>query len=221
MTTTQQASTKEDILEHLMQRGQATAHELADSLEISPQAVRRHMKDLEAEGLIEYQTIQEGMGRPQHAYRLSRKGRDRFPNSHGKFAVALLDTMAETLGHEQVNLILHKQWERKAIEYRDRVGTGSVQERVAKLVDLRRAEGYMAECHPIESESAKNGHCAQFILTEHNCAISDVAESFPSVCSHELDMFAAILPDCIVERTHSLINGQHRCGYLITKKTRI
>lgn len=227
MTTTQQPSTpstpstKEDILQHLMKRGQATAQELADSLDISPQAIRRHLKDLEAEELIEYQSVQVGMGRPQHVYRLSHKGRDRFPNSHGRFAVALLDTMAETLGHEQVDLILHKQWERKALEYRDRVGTGSLQERVLKLAELRKAEGYMTDWYPIETDGAKNGNCFQFMFIEHHCAISDVAESFPSVCSHELDMFVGIFPDCTVERTHWLINGEHRCGYMIAKKPKI
>lgn len=221
MTTTEQTSTKQDILEYLLQRGQATALELAETLDISPQAVRRHLKDLEAEELIEYEAVQAGMGRPQHAYRLSRKGRDRFPNSHGKFAVSLLDTMAQTLGKEQVNHILQKQWQQKALEYRDRIGGGKLGERVARLVDLRRAEGYMAEWYAIESETAQNGNGSQFMFTEHNCAISDVAETFPSVCSHELEMFATILPDCIIERTHWLINGQHRCGYMITKKSRI
>jgi DeoR family suf operon transcriptional repressor len=220
MTTTEQTSTKQDILEHLLQRGQATALELAETLDISPQAVRRHLKDLEAEELIEYELVQAGMGRPQHAYCLSRKGRDRFPNNHGKFAVSLLDTIAQTLGKEQVNNILQKQWQQKALEYRDRVGSGKLGERVAKLVDLRRAEGYMAEWYAIESETAQNGNCSQFMFTEHNCAISDVAETFPSVCSHELEMFETILPDCNVERTHWLINGQHRCGYMITKKSR-
>ena len=210
MATTQQPSTKQDILQHLLERGQATAQELADSLDISPQAVRRHLKDLEGEELIEYQTVQVGMGRPQHVYKLSRKGRDRFPDSHGKFAVSLLDTLAETMGYDQVNTILRKQWERKGIEYRDRVGSGSLSDRVAKLVELRKAEGYMAEYYPVESNNS-------FMFTEHNCAISDVAETFPSVCGHELEMFSLVLPDCTVERTHWLINGEHRCGYLITK----
>ena len=210
MATTQQPSTKQDILQHLLERGQATAQELADALDISPQAVRRHLKDLEEEDLIEYQTVQVGMGRPQHVYKLSRKGRDRFPDSHGKFAVSLLDTLAETMGYDQVNTILRKQWERKGIEYRDRVGSGSLSDRVAKLVELRKAEGYMAEYYPVESNNS-------FMFTEHNCAIADVAETFPSVCGHELEMFSLVLPDCTVERTHWLINGEHRCGYLITK----
>ncbi len=221
-TQQQQPSTKQDILQHLLKQGQATAHELAAELDISPQAIRRHLKDLEAEKLISYQTVQLGMGRPQHVYQLSSKGRDHLQrvmsdraDSQGKFAVSLLDTLAQTVGLDQMSAILRKQWQIKALEYRDRVGNGSLQERVANLVELRKAEGYMAEWYPVKSIDSDFDNGNQFILTEHNCAISNVAESFPMVCGHELEMFAAVLPDCQVERTHWIINGEHRCGYLV------
>ncbi|MCV3217003.1 iron-sulfur cluster biosynthesis transcriptional regulator SufR [Plectonema radiosum NIES-515] len=214
MATTQQSSTKQEILEYLLKQSRATAFELAETLNISPQAIRRHLKDLEAEKLILYSSIQEGMGRPSHVYHLSREGRDRTQrgDSYGEFAVSLLDTLAETVGRDQVSSILRKQWERKALLYRDRLGKGSLYERVANLVELRKAEGFMAECHPVESNELAGD---RFILMEHNCAISNVAESFPSICGHELEMFAAVLPDCTVERTHWIINGEHRCGYLV------
>ncbi|MBW4615127.1 MAG: iron-sulfur cluster biosynthesis transcriptional regulator SufR [Desmonostoc vinosum HA7617-LM4] len=224
MTTTHQSSTKQDILEYLLKHSQAKAFELAAVLDVSPQAIRRHLKDLEAEGLVLYSiSEQAGMGRPQHVYQLSRQGRDRlqktasdrFGDGYGEFAVSLLDTLAETVGHEQVKSILQKQWERKAQEYRDRLGNGSLAERVANLVRFRQAEGFMAECHSVDRENFGDKLSDRFILTEHNCAISNVAESFPSICGHELEMFAAVLPDCTVERTHWIINGEHRCGYLV------
>ncbi|WP_315786211.1 iron-sulfur cluster biosynthesis transcriptional regulator SufR [Fischerella sp. JS2] len=217
MVTTQQSSTKQDILEYLVKHAQATAVELAAALDISPQAIRRHLKDLEAEDLIVYSSVQAGMGRPQHVYKLSSKGRDRLrreaADSYGEFAVSLLDTVAQTVGHDQVSSILRKQWERKAQEYREHLGNGSLHQRVETLVELRKAEGYMAEYHPIDSHESGSGD--RFILMEHNCAISNLAESFPSICGHELEMFAAVLPDCTVERTHWIINGEHRCGYLV------
>jgi DeoR family transcriptional regulator, suf operon transcriptional repressor len=214
-------STKQDILHHLLRHGEATAQELAKGLAVSPQAIRRHLKDLEAEDLIGHQAVQSGMGRPQFVYQLSSAGRDRLRqlsdqhsgDRYDEFAVELLDTLAETVGREQVGQILKKQWERKAEEYREHLGHGSLAERVANLVKLRRAEGYMAECHPIQEENT--GPSAAFVLTEYTCAISQIAESFPSVCTHELDMFATALGDCQVERTHWLVNGEHRCGYLI------
>ncbi|NET43777.1 iron-sulfur cluster biosynthesis transcriptional regulator SufR [Okeania sp. SIO2B3] len=242
MEITQQNSTKQEILQHLMKRTQATALELAESLEISPQAIRRHLKDLETEGLIIYKSVQTGMGRPQHIYQLTTQGRDRFPHNYDGFAVSFLDTLAETIGQEQLSQVFHKQWQRKAMHYRQLLGTGKVQERVAHLVELRKAEGFMAEWYPVESQEVDNQPLKiqnsevksdsvssaeigepqlpveSYIFMEHNCAISSVAESFPSVCGHELEMFGAVLPDCTVERTHWIVNGEHRCGYLITRK---
>ena len=227
METTQQSSTKKEILQHLMKQTQSTALALAEALEISPQAIRRHLKDLQGEGLITYKLATTGMGRPQHIYELTTQGRNCFPHSYDQFAVSFLDTFAETMGHDQVSQVLHKQWQRKAMHYRKLLGTGSVQERMAHLVELRKAEGYMAEWYPDEQVKTQNSKFKSdstleevegYILIEHNCAISNVAESFPSICNLELEMFAAVLPDCNVERTHWIVNGEHRCGYLITRK---
>ncbi|NES82924.1 MAG: iron-sulfur cluster biosynthesis transcriptional regulator SufR [Moorea sp. SIO2B7] len=214
MTTTHHPSTKKDIMQFLLKEGQATAHQLAETLAISPQATRRHLKDLQEEGLIEYQSIQNGMGRPNHVYQLSRLGRDRFPHRYNEFAISFLDALVETAGEEQVEAVLRKQWKKKAEEYRDRIGNASLEERVNNLVRLRQEEGYMAELHGVEGSNSKK----RFLLAEHNCAISDVAESFPVVCGNELEMFSAILPDCTVERTNWINNGENRCGYLIEMK---
>lgn len=215
MTTTQQHSTKQDILNCLLKQGRVTAHELAEQLQVSPQAIRRHLKDLETDGLITHEVEHAAMGRPNHVYTLSQAGRERFPDRYDDFAVSLLGTLAETVGHDQMGSILRKQWERKAQEYRERIGEGTVAERVTKLVELRRAEGYMAECHTLDPEQEGK---ERYILTEYNCAISTIAQTFPTVCGHELEMFAAALPDCTVERTHWLASGEHRCGYLIQPK---
>jgi DeoR family transcriptional regulator, suf operon transcriptional repressor len=218
MTSVQQPSTKDDILIYLLKQGEATAQALASHLEVSTQAIRRHLKDLETDELIEHHTVQEGMGRPNHLYCLSTKGRAKFPAQYDEFAISLLGTLEETVGKDQVGTILRKQWERKANEYRQLVGRGTIAERVSQLVKLRQAEGYMAEWHLAEPEDGQNTK-PKFIITEYNCAISQIAQSFPTICGHELDMFQVALPDCLVTRTHWLVNGEHRCGYLIEAKS--
>ena len=215
MTTTGLPSTKQNILYALLKQGRAAAQELSRDLNLSTQAIRRHLNELEADGLIEYQSVRQEMGRPQHLYYLSSAGRDRLsPQKYSEFAISFLDTLAETAGVEQVSKVLEKQWQRKAAEYRDRLGNGTLEQRIARLVQLRKEEGYMAELHYLSSQDRDR----RFVLVEHNCAISDVAESYPSVCGHELEMFAAVLPDCLVQRTHWINDGEHRCGYSIEKK---
>ncbi|MEM6425066.1 MAG: iron-sulfur cluster biosynthesis transcriptional regulator SufR [Cyanobacteria bacterium P01_H01_bin.119] len=225
MTSLPHPSTKEDILRCLLRHGKATAQLLADELGVSAQAIRRHLKDLESEALIEHRSVQEGMGRPNHFYSLSRKGRDRFPAKYDDFAISLLDTLAATMGKDQMGDILRKQWERKAQEYRSQIDkAGSLEARVDALVNLRKQEGYMAEWHEVNQADFEPDDCdlkgdrLRYIITEYNCAISHIAETFPSVCGHELEMFAVALPDCDVKRTHWIVDGEHRCGYLIEAK---
>ncbi|AFY61543.1 iron-sulfur cluster biosynthesis transcriptional regulator SufR [Synechococcus sp. PCC 6312] len=211
-------TTKQEILDYLLHQGQASAQELAQALAVSPQAIRRHLKDLEEEQLIRYEVQANGVGRPHNHYSLTDIGRDRLrtlPNTtpgRNEFALELLDTLTETLGQSQMEEILHQQWKRKAAIYLQQLGEQPLMERLAGLVKLRQSEGYRAEFFPVDSDHQPP---KKFVLTEYNCAIANVAKAFPSICDHELEMFAAALPDCQVTRTHWLVNGEHRCGYLI------
>jgi DeoR family suf operon transcriptional repressor len=213
MNSSPSHSTKDEILRHLLKEGQGSAIAMAEELGISPQAMRKHLKDLESEGLIEHRQEKQSLGRPQFLYQLSKQGRGKFPQGYGEFALSFIDSLVETVGEEQLGEVFKKQWQRKAVEYRQQIGPGSLAKRVHKLVELRRQEGYMAELHPLSVDESE-----KFILSEHHCAIADVAESYPTVCGHELEMFAAILPDCAIERTHWLNDGEHNCGYLIRPK---
>ncbi|GAB4323416.1 MAG: iron-sulfur cluster biosynthesis transcriptional regulator SufR [Geminocystis sp.] len=209
MNTSLQSSSKEAILQYLLKENQASAQNIAEAMNISTQATRRHLKDLLEQGLIEYDLIRVKTGRPQYLYSLSRQGRDRFPQNYGEFAVSFLDTLTETVGENEVSRVLQKQWEKKADNYRKFMTGKSLQEKVTRLVKMRKEEGYMAELFIIEENPP------QFFISEHNCAISDVAESYPQVCSHELEMFSSLFPECLVERTNWIHQGEHRCGYLI------
>ncbi|MFT0727974.1 iron-sulfur cluster biosynthesis transcriptional regulator SufR [Synechococcus sp. F70.1] len=221
---TQPTSSKQAILIYLRKAGQATAQTLAEHLGISPQATRRHLKDLEAEGLIRHVAQPSGLGRPQHFYQLSPQGEAQFPARYDEFALGLLNTLAETLGAEQMGSLLQQQWQRKAQEYQAQMGSGSLAERLERLVQLRQAEGYMAEYYPYPNHLAaprpaegSEQYVEQYVLVEHHCAIAQIAQRFPSVCGHELEMFAAALPDCRVERLSWQVNGEHQCGYWIAK----
>ena len=216
MSTPLHPSTKDDILRYLLQKGQSTAQELADNLGISPQAIRRHLKDLEAETLIVHQAVSSGLGRPQYVYHLSKTGRSYFPEAYDRFALGLLDTLAATVSPEQLQDILRQQWERKGLEYRQQIGNLPFAQRVKRLVDLRRSDGYMTDCDRPDSVMAEPLEGEAFMITEYNCTIANVAESFPSICDYELELFRSALgEDCQVERTHWMIEGEHRCGYLV------
>lgn len=68
--------------------------------------------------------------------RLSPQGRSRAPHSYNEFAVSFLNALVETVPEEQVSAVWSKQWSRKAKEYRDRIGSDSLKERITNLVRL-------------------------------------------------------------------------------------
>ena len=172
------------------------------------------MKDLEAEDSLTRETVSVGMGRPQYIYRLTQKGLDQFPKHYDEFAVTFLSAMADRVGADRMEEVLHDQWQQKALQYRDKIGNGSLRERIASLANLRTQEGYMVDWYPLETE----GKQEQYVFAEYNCAISQVAETFPSVCGHELEMLQAVFADSSVERTHWMVGNEHQCGYLIAEK---
>ncbi len=202
-------TTKEEILHHLLKHDRVSAQDLAAALEISPQAVRRHLKDLEESGLVYHQvSLGEGMGRPQYHYSLSARGKALFPKGYSEFSVKLLQSLTKTVGHEPVQELLGQQWQEKAAHYCALIGHLPLPQRLEELASLRRSEGYVTEWFPHPDRDG-------FLYTEYNCVIADVANSFPNVCSHELNMFRAVFPEAQVDRIHWMIKGEHRCGYAI------
>lgn len=206
MSSTTQATTREVVLSLLLRQGEATASQLAESLEVSVQVTRRHLRSLEEDGLVEASPATDGPGRPSNHWRLTERGHDHFPDGSEHFALGLLDSIASSLPAGTIQQLLKRQSVEKALLYRGQIGSGSLTERVERLVDLRRREGYVAECRPDPDGSG-------WLMSEFHCSVSRIAEQFPVVCEQELDLIRHTFPDCQVERVHWRLEGGHSCGF--------
>ena len=80
MSASTQAPTREAALTLMLRQGEITAAQLAESLGVSVQVMRRHLRSLEEEGLVEASPAPEGPGRPSNLWRLTTAGRRQFPN---------------------------------------------------------------------------------------------------------------------------------------------
>ncbi len=76
------SSTKEQILKMLKVQKRLTVGEMAEQLQITEMAVRRHLSALEREELVESTLVRQPMGRPTNVYQLSVKGHQRFPRHY-------------------------------------------------------------------------------------------------------------------------------------------
>ena len=202
------ANSRDTAMTLLLQRGECDAGELAQAMGISVQAIRRHLRSLAEEALVEATSTATGPGRPSNRWRLTRKGREHFPDGSGRFAINLLDSLQTSLTPDMLALLLNQQAIDKAEAYRRQLGDAPLQQRVDRLAMLRREEGYVSECIPDED----GGWCLQ----EMHCTVQRIAEAFPAVCDQELLLIRKTLPDCQVERVHWRLEGGHICGFQIT-----
>lgn len=208
MSASTQAPTREAALTLMLRQGELTAAQLAKALAVSVQVMRRHLRSLEEEGLVEASPTTEGPGRPSNRWRLTAAGRRQFPNGSEHFALGLLSSMATSLPSELVEQLLQRQAADKAGDYRRLIGEGTLQQRLERLVELRRREGYVADYRP-------NPDGDGWVISEFHCSVMKIAEQFPCVCDQELQLIRHTFPDCRVERVHWLLDGSHACGFLL------
>ena len=140
-----QAPTRETTLTLLLRQGETSATSLAETLGISVQAMRRHLRSLEDDELVEASPTSAGPGRPSNLWRLTSKGHKHFTDGSENFALGLLESMAATLSPEVMADLLRQQALEKATLYRKHLGNAPLEERVRALVNLRLKEGYVSD----------------------------------------------------------------------------
>jgi len=180
-----------------------TAKDLARQLGVSLNAVRHHLKELEVEGLIRYERENRGVGAPVFLYGLSPAGEARFPRRYEEALNGLLDHLVEREGREVAVALLQGYFgtmaERLAAGLKDMPAA----ERLRTVVQALSEEGYMAEGTADEVSGT---------LTEHNCAISAVAERFPEICAAEARFLSEVLKAEVARREH-ILSGCTTCEY--------
>lgn len=215
--STRTAATLTDLLgdtrARLIQRvqtGGATAPELAAHLDISAAGVRRHLTAMQADGLVEAETVHDGgMGRPADRWRLTAKGKRLFTDRSAEFADELLDHIAATYGRAAVAEFLKTRNAKQADRYADLLATVSdPAERVQLLAEALSADGFAARV-----ETGDNGR--SLTLLQSHCAIEGIAKEHPEICAHEAALFKRVLggpeQQVKVSRRDTIAGGAHAC----------
>jgi DeoR family suf operon transcriptional repressor len=209
-------ATRDAVLALLLRQGEATAAALASSLGVSVQAMRRHLRSLEDDALVEASAAAAGPGRPTNHWRLTPRGQERFGDGSETFALGLLHSMAATLPPDTVSTLMEQQAADKARHYRSLIGGGTLKERLERLTALRRAEGYVADLGPDTTPDPIPG---SWLISEHHCSVMRIAEEFPQVCDQELLLLRLTFPDCQIDRVHWRLQEGHSCGFRLRPQT--
>ena len=192
------------ILLDLKRAQPLTAKDLASRLGLSLNAVRHHLKELEAESLVEYDREHRGVGAPAFAYRLSAAGHDLFPRRYQETLTLILDQVAEREGRAAAVAMLEAHLGTLAARMKAELEGATPEQRMEIVTRMRAVDGYMAEWH-----AAGPG---QATLREHNCAIHAIAERFPEICAAERRFLEELLGATVERRSH-ILGGCTACEY--------
>ena len=201
--------TRAEILKTLKMAQPLTAKELADRFGVTANALRRHLKELESEGMVRYRREIRGVGGPVFAFSLTESGEALFPRAYDRALAEVLDQVRQQQGDEGLVRLFERRWDEIAQAARPELELLPVGERAARLAELLTSLGYMAEARPA-------GAGALPVLTEHNCAIRVIAERFPEVCAAEERFIADLLGAPVTRQAH-IAKGANCCEYCVVE----
>jgi predicted ArsR family transcriptional regulator len=211
--TTLRSMPAPDRLLYLLKSGGPTATSgLAAKLEITGEAARQQLLRLQQEGLVEACPENRGRGRPRQVWKLTVAANRRFPDSHGELTAQLIHIIRRTLGEPALDRLIEAREQELLDTYRVALKNApDLKQRIDRLVSLRNAEGYMAECR-----TEQDG----YLLIEHHCPICAASGVCLKLCRSEMDLFNKLLGSkASVSREEFMLNGSRRCVYRIRPKT--
>ncbi len=197
-----------ELLVALKKAQPLTAHELGEQFGLTANALRRHLKLLEEDGLVRFAREVRGIGAPVFAYSLTSGGEAMFPRGYATVLADALQALRDAQGESAVTAVLEAEWVRLAEEAEPLVHTLPVSERAALVAELLTSKGYMAEAVDLPSSS----HSTISTLRLHNCAMGAIAERFPEACVAEARFLERVLGVPLVRAAHRR-DGCGRCEY--------
>jgi predicted ArsR family transcriptional regulator len=206
MSIENDTSTRKVLLTQMKTKGSLSVNEMAKVLGITEMAIRRHLNTLERDGLIEAKLTRQAMGRPMHLYSLTLLADDLFPKNYHHLTLDLLDELESKDGESRISQLFEGRKQKLLKKYMGQMEGKTLENRVAELAEIQNTNGYMVQW--------ESNHAGQYVFTEYNCPIAQVAKQYNEACHCELSLFKNLL-GAEVERTECLTKGGSKCTYLI------
>ncbi|MBE1553060.1 helix-turn-helix transcriptional regulator [Sporosarcina limicola] len=201
-------TTKEKLLNLLKKETKMTVNQLAQALNVTEMAVRKHLNILERDSFIHIVEVKQPLGRPVQVFSLTPQADVLFPKSYDNLTVDFLSDLQAIQGNDIIHHLFEKRSKRLANKYSPYMKNKiSNEEIVETLKNIQIDKGYMADVIKIDDN--------QFELIEHNCPIFEVAKNFKQACNCETNMFKEVLNTNNVRRTSCKADGEDHCHFLI------
>ncbi len=205
--------TRERVVRSILVSGPSTAADLAERLDLTPAAVRRHLDHLLAEGALEAReprpSAARGRGRPAKVFAITETGREHFDQQYDDLAVQALRYLSETGGDDAV-----LEFARRRVAFIERdydvvTATHPDLSPAEALARVFSSEGYAASVRSLPLLNAGADGAAEQLCQQH-CPVSHVAHEFPQLCEAETEAIGRVLGRH-VQRLATIAHGDGVC----------
>lgn len=216
-----ESTTRTRIMAHVSEVGPITTSGLVDHLGLTETAVRRHVENLAAEGLIEVHAAAPGprrRGRPAKSWVLTERGHALLESDYDDLARQTLRFLAEQAGRPAVaEFARRRALDLMGVDAADeQAESGTIQDRAQWLVEALNEQGYAATTRSVGGDLPSPLHGIQ--LCQGHCPVQHVATEFPEFCDAEAEVFSELL-GVHVQRLATLAHGDHVCTTFIPLST--
>ncbi|HNO65495.1 MAG TPA: DeoR family transcriptional regulator [Tepidiformaceae bacterium] len=200
--------TRDRILDFVIQHRDVRVEELASEMGITVAAVRRHLDNLRADGLIGARAVKQATGRPYYAYFATEKATEAVPPAYAD----LLERMLRGLGEqdEVIGAVMTSVAESLAEKHKSEVTGLSTEELAAQVTESLRAEGILEEWRA----EADGIH-----FVNGRCPYHKAAEISKLPCEADRRTIELLLGHD-VEQINRIVDGAARCEYLVRTPAR-
>jgi predicted ArsR family transcriptional regulator len=219
-------STRARVARLILEYGPASAAGLSARLGVTPAAIRRHLDNLLADGMIEAREARcygsRSRGRPARLFAITDAGRSAFEHAYDDLATSALRFLAEKAGPAAVAEFARRKIADLEARYRPVVDAAPADRRVQALAEALSADGYAASASvapavvKADGEVQRDGEVSGGEeLCQHHCPVAHVAAEFPQLCEAETEAFGRLLGTA-VQRLATISRGDGICTTHIT-----
>jgi predicted ArsR family transcriptional regulator len=195
-------STRGKIVGALRERRSASAYDLAQAFDLSPNAIRQQLVVLERDGLVVGKSVRRGRTKPTVEYSLTPEAERYFPQRYDKMLNAVLREIRDAGGDEAVKAVFERIGRRSAERLAPNVVDLTTEERVERVASALKAGGVAADVQKTENGT--------LVLHEHNCPYAAVVAEHPEACTAIHTILESVVPGK-AQHVESLATGGDEC----------
>jgi predicted ArsR family transcriptional regulator len=168
-------------------------NELAETLDLTDNAVRAHLTSLERDGLVQQLGTRPGSRKPHTLYGLTSDAESLFPNAYGSLLSHVLAVLSRRLPSEELRASLREVGRTVAKEHVAQLKGRTRDQRIEAAVDALKGLGGSATLQ--ESEGKR-------FIRGNGCPLSAATASHPEACLIAEALLSEIIDMPVKERCH-------------------